>query len=404
MKEFLKLVALEEFYEFLKDLDPINREDSLPLIDTYFRVTSENIISQETIPAYRRSSVDGYAVKYQDVIGASYSSPVILKNKGEIEMGKDPSFSICSGETAYIPTGGAVPEGADAVVMVEYTEKNNEIIEIYKQVGFQENIVLEGEDFKIGQQIIAKGHRIKSRNIGAVVASGIRNAKVYALPKVKIFSTGNEIVEKKDNKYQIIDSNSYTVNSLLKRYSLPERMGILKDDFENIYNAIKKVYDNTDVIVLSGGSSMGIRDYTLDIFKKFGEAVYCVHGLRIKPGKPTIIYITKDKIFVGLPGHPVSSFMSSLFVLLPLIKKYSGDLDYIPKAQKYIESEVRIPSQEGRKDFYRVKLIGKKFKPIFAKSSSLSSLAYCDGIVEIDENSEGIYTGEKVPYYSLEDM
>jgi molybdopterin molybdotransferase len=404
MKEFLYLVSLEEFYTFLRDFKSIDETESLSLIEGYFRVTKEDVVAKENIPSYKRSSVDGYAINYEETIGASNASPVILKNIGEIEMGKDPSFSISEGETAYIPTGGALPNGTNSVVMIENTERSGDIVEIYKQVSNYENVILEGDDFKKGSIVIKKGERIKSKNIGAISACGVNKVNVYPLPKVSIFSTGNEIVEKKENKYQILDSNTYTVYSILKKYSVPKRMGILKDNYDDIYDAISEVYDDSDIIVLSGGSSMGVRDYTLEIFKKFGEPVYQIHGIRIKPGKPTIVYITKDKIFVGLPGHPVSSFMSTLFVLLPLVKKYSGEKDFITKPSKFVKSSIRIPSQEGRKDFYRVNLNGDEFAPIFAKSSSLSSLAYCDGIIEIDENREGIYSEETVPFYSLEDV
>jgi molybdopterin molybdotransferase len=404
MKDFLRLVSLEELYNFLRDFSPIRQCEDVEIEDCTFRVSTKDLNSPEDLPSYKRSSVDGYAVRYEDVVGASYSSPVILKNKGAIEMGKSPSFSIFTGETCYIPTGGALPDGANAVVMIENTENTDDIIEIYKQVTYEENTIIEGEDFKKNQILIQKGQRILSKDIGSLAALGINKINVYALPKVKIFSTGNEIVEKKDNKYQIRDSNSYAITSLLKKFSNVRRMGILKDNFNEIYKNIKKIYDETDVIVLSGGSSMGVRDYTLETFAKFGKPIYQIHGVRIKPGKPTIVYITKDKIFIGLPGHPVSSFISGIFVLLPIIKKYGGDKNFIQKPHKYVESKIRIPSQEGRKDYYRVKLDGEKFEPIFSKSSSLSSLLYGEGLIEIDENSEGVYEGEKIPYYSLEDL
>ncbi len=404
MKEFLNLVPLEEFYSFLKIYSPPMESEVVGLLDSNFRVCSKSIFATEAIPQYNRSSVDGYAVRFQNTLGASSSSPVILKNKGEIKMGENPSFSISDGEAIYVPTGGAIPNGADSVVMVENTELTNNVLEIYKQVNFQENLILEGEDFKKGAVLIEKGRRIYPKDVGALAAMGIKKVEVFKLPRISIFSTGNEIVEEKETKYQIRDSNSYVVASMTNKIANPKRLGILKDDYDEIYNSIKKIYDSSDVIVLSGGSSMGIRDYTLDIFKKFGKAIYKIHGVRIKPGKPTIVYITKDKIFVGLPGHPVSSFISSKFVLIPLLRKLSGEANFKPIAQKLVKSKIRIPSQEGRKDFYRVKLDKNGyFDPIFSKSSSLSSLLYCDGIVEIDENSEGIYEGEEVPYYSLEE-
>ncbi len=404
MKDFLRLVSLEEFYDFLYGFSPINECETVNIESCKGRVIKEDLFSPEDLPSYKRSSVDGYAVRYEDTVGASYSSPVILKNKGEIEMGKIPSFSISVGETCYVPTGGALPEGTNAVVMIENTEKNADMVEIYKQVTYEENIILEGEDFKKDQILLQSGQRIFSKDIGALAALGAKNLSVYSLPVVKIFSTGNEIVEKKTNKYQIRDSNSYTIASILERFSNVKRMGILKDNFDEIYDNIKEIYDESDIIVLSGGSSMGVRDYTLETFAKFGEPIYQIHGVRIKPGKPTIVYITKEKIFIGLPGHPVSSFISGVFVLLPLVKKYGGERNFTLKPQKYVKSNIRIPSQEGRKDFYRVKLNGEYFEPIFSKSSSLSSLLYGNGIIEIDENSEGIYEEETVPYYSLEDL
>lgn len=401
--KFFDTVTVEEgkkriyqnFKEYFLEEEYINIEDSKG------RIFSEDIVSLENIPEFRRSTVDGYALKSKTSQGASSTIPTILALKEEIKMGELAKYNINAGELSYVPTGGMVPEGSDSVVMIEYTEKlDDKTILIYKPVSIGENLIDIGEDVKKGTVVFEKGQNIDSYKIGVLASLGISKIKVYRKTKVTIISTGDEIIgiDEKISVGKIRDINSYVISSLVE-----ENDGIVVDNLiiGDDYNQLKKAVEiglkTSDIVILSGGSSVGTKDYTHDIINSFDDLGVFIHGVSIKPGKPTIVGKAKDKIIFGLPGHPVSAtIVFNIFVkyVMNLIKNSETR-----KKSTYCLMDKNFPSSPGKKTYQTVKVYEKNgdiyASPIFGKSGTMTLLSNADGYIEIDGEEEGVYEGER---------
>lgn len=390
------------FEEFLK-----NRHESVKIIQAGNRVLAEDIYSARNIPGFNRSTMDGYAVMAQDTFGASDGLPAYLNLVGEIRMSENPSLIIHPGETARIATGGMLPTGANAVVMLEYTEQvDGVMIEVNRSVAFWENVLKADEDLKKGELILTKGHVLRPQDIGVLAALGEEDLQVFQKPTVGVISTGDEVlpIHSQPNPGQIRDINTYALGAAIEQAGcIPEYIGIIPDD----EGALEKVFSESvrderiDILLISGGSSVGVRDYTLKILDKLTSPGTLVHGLALKPGKPTILALNQKKLIIGLPGHPVSAMMVFENVVKKLIYDYKGE-NQSPFQQKKINAllEHNLFSDPGREEYIRVRLEKRDNRiwaiPILGKSGTISSLVRADGYITIKLNQEGFYRGQKV--------
>jgi len=405
MRSFFKVKTAEDIFESLRDIKPLGTE-FVPITGTLNRVLASDIISDEDLPGFQRSTMDGYALAAKDSFGASENLPTPLNIVEEVKMGEIPRCALHRGECAQISTGGMLPEGADAVVMVEYTQKVEDgVVEISRPVSPLENVILPDDDVKRGQVVLHKGSLLRPQDLGILAGLGISMVDVFTQPKAAIISTGEEIVDisKKPEAGQMRDINSYTLGGLCIQLGVePIYCGIIRDRFEDIALFIEKGLSQADVVLLSGGSSVGVKDFTLDAFLSLDGVEVVAHGVSISPGKPTIIARKENKTLWGLPGHPVSAMIIFDIFLKYLFSKLVGLTNLTEYNSHAIEAELdrNIESATGREDYIRVKLSHVKGRwlatPILGKSGLISTMVEADGIVTIDMNTEGLYKGETV--------
>ncbi len=388
----LKVVSSEEATEIIKEKTSANilKIETVPLSKSLHRITSEPVFSGENIPAFNRSTVDGYAVKAADTFGSSESLPSILNLKGEILMGEEAELSIESGECIKISTGGMLPEGADSVVMVENTEISfgGECL-VMDAVSPFSNVNKIGDDIKIGEKAIEKGTLISSRHIGVLASIGKSEVSVFKKLRVAVISSGDEIVpvEKTPLLGQVRDINSHILASLIEENGCePILYGVASDDLESFLALLKKANSECDIVLISGGSSAGTKDMTIKAIETSGEVFF--HGIAIKPGKPTIFGLINSKPVFGLPGHPTAAYFTALRFVVPLIKRLYGSENEEKKAKAILSSN--ISSNHGREEIVPVKLKGNSAEPIFRKSGVVSVLSQADGYIVIDRNKEGV--------------
>ncbi len=399
LKNFRQSFDFSTFFE--------NREEQVGLINAYRRVLAESIVSTENIPGFNRATVDGFAVKASDTYGASDSLPAYLDLVGEIKMAERPSYLLQSGQAVKISTGGMLPEGADAVVMLEYTESlSSSMIEIGRSVSSWENVLREDEDIKKEEVVLKKGHHLRPQDVGLLAALGREKVKVFKKPIVAIISTGDEVIpiNNKPMPGQVRDINTFALGASVEQMDcIPYYSGIIKDDEKRLKLELQKCIENPeiDLVLISGGSSVGTRDFTLDVLNSLGPPGVLAHGLALKPGKPTIISLNKEKVFIGLPGHPVSALMVFDNVVREIITDLKGEAVHFGQ-RKTVEAllESNIFSEAGREEYVRVLLKQKNGHlwavPVLGKSGMISSLAKADGYVTIGLNQEGLYQGQKV--------
>ena len=373
--------------------------EEIPLPDTRGRVLYEDVISDEQIPGFDRSSVDGWAVKASDTFGCSDSLPALLNTVGEVEMGKAASMNVSDGECVYVPTGGQVPEGADSVVMVEYAEDyGGGAVGIMRPCAPGENIVFTGDDVAAGKRLYTAGRRIAAHDIGALSALGRAAVRVYQKPSVAIISTGDELVpfDHTPMSGQIRDVNSGMLAAAAEASGAEARVfGIVPDDEDKLVSALQEA-SSCDLILISGGSSAGERDMTLDVVNKLGDSF--IHGIAMKPGKPTIIGETFGKPVFGLPGHPVAAYFVFEIFIYPLICSMQG----VAPTQRTLEAELSsaIPSNHGRAEYIAVRLEetenGLSAIPIRGKSGLITLLSDAEGYVEVPRDREGFHEGARI--------
>lgn len=381
-------------------------EEEIPLHECLGRYLSQDINAQMNIPEFDRSVVDGYAILARDTFGVGEASPAMLRMIGEVEMGKAPVQVVKSGCAVYVPTGGMLPAGADAVVMIEYVERmDNENIAVYSSTAPNGNIMKKGDDFKLGQNIYKKGHRITTKDIGMLAAMGEAFVSVFVKPTVAIISTGDEVVSVMEEPApgQIRDVNAHALSSLVANMGAKVGLvALVKDSEEELKNTVREALYRNNIVLLSGGSSAGTKDYTAGIIDSLGSPGVITHGVAMKPGKPTIIGVIKNEnccchdrssLVVGLPGHPMAAIISFKTIVEYFIRKY-----YFAQEEEELTIPARVTESirggEGRETFTFVKLIkeGKEWcaEPIHAKSGSISQLRYADGYIRTDAMSEGV--------------
>ena len=368
----------------------------VPLASCIGRKMASDIVSGEFIPPFSRSTVDGFAVSASDTYGSSESIPAMLTLKGEILMGEKADTKINKGECIRISTGGMLPEGADSVVMLEYTQTDFDgLCLVFKAVGPFENVTKKGDDITPGKTVIQKGTILSSKHIGILASLGITGVECVKKPVVAVISTGDELIPitEKPTDGKIRNINSCMLSALLSENGCDVvDFGIIKDSKNLLEEALQKAAKQSDVVLISGGSSAGARDLTAEIINENGTL--CFHGISMKPGKPTIFGNCFGKPVFGLPGHPTAAYFVSVRVVLPLLKKLGAVI-----RQNRTETAVlscNLPSNHGREEIVCVKLESGKAIPVFGKSGIVSLLSESDGYVIIGRNCEGLKSGEAV--------
>ncbi len=404
MKAFFNVTDLDTVFSHVPGFSPVGTE-AVSLADATGRVLAEDIEASENLPGFSRSVMDGYAVRASSTFGSSEGSPAYLSLKGSVIMGRRPEFSLGPGEAARISTGGALPEGADSVVMIEHSEMvDDTTIEVYRSVAPGQHVIQAGEDVEAGRRILSRGGVLRAQEVGLLAAFGHSTVQVFKRPVVGILSTGDELVPLTQTPLygQIRDVNSFSLAGLVNRAGGSVICyGIVNDDMTSMQEICARAHGETDMLIISGGSSVGPRDYALDAIGRLPEAEVLVHGVPIRPGKPTILARAAGKPVWGLPGHVVSAMIVFEIVVRPFLEQLEG---LMPDRRRQWPIPARlvrnIASTQGRTDFVRVRLVRKDgeywAEPILGKSGLIHTLVQADGIVAIDENSEGLEKGARV--------
>jgi len=404
MKEFFKVKTIEEVLEYRTKFAPMETEE-VPLTDAMGRILAEDIHSDIDLPDFPRSIMDGFAVKGASTFGASEGNPAYLFIKGSVAMGESSNLSVGPGEAVRISTGGMLPAGTDSVVMVEHTGAiDDTTIEVYRSVAPGQNMVTVGEDIKRGEAILPAGQPIRPQETGLLAALGRQKVGVYKRPVVGIISTGDEIVPVSDvpGPGQIRDVNTYTLMSqVMELGAVAVPFGIVGDDYDALLAKSARALDRCDLVLVSGGSSVGVRDFTIDVISAMENSAVLFHGISISPGKPTILASVQNKQFWGLPGHVVSAMVVFSRIVKPFIEYISGMGD---DARKEIRVTARlsrnVASAQGRVDFVRIRLFQENganwAEPILGKSGLISTMVKADGLIEIGMNTEGLDEGTEV--------
>jgi molybdopterin molybdotransferase len=385
--------------------------DNYPLTKTLIKtenakgyVVSKDVFAVEDVPLFNRSTVDGYACNYEDIKLASESTPAILQISGEVEMGKEYVGELKNNQAIIVPTGGQIPCGANVSVMIEHTELLEDNVLIFKKASKYENIILKSADISIGQRIIKQRHIITARSIGALMSQNIKEIECYNKLSATILSSGDELVKDKDmlNIGEVRDINTYTIKESLKNHNIEiDKTIIIRDNLQQYKKEVLQAFETSDIIFASGASSVGEKDYTINVLEEIGADIL-VHGLNIKPGKPTIIAKYKNKLFVGLPGHPTSAYI----VLSMLLNTILESIYKTAHVEEYfIEGtlDTNVHNNSGRMFIQLVEYKDGLVYPIHYKSSMIHSLTVANGYIIVPDTSEGMYQGETVKIYKLGD-
>ncbi len=445
MTHFFKVKTLEQVMALVPEFAATGTE-SIHLYEAVSRVLAVDIYADHDLPGFRRSTMDGYAVHSASTFGASESNPAWLTVTGSIAMGETPRFSIQQGEAAKISTGGMLPEGADSVVMLEHTDPvDDATVEVYKSVAPLQNVIEKNEDFSKGRQVLRAGTLIRPQEAGLAAALGINDLTVHRIPRVGIISTGDEIVPADETPPlgKIRNINSHTLTGLvMEAGAMPIQYGIVRDNEKELFELCAQVVKATDMVLISGGSSVGVRDFTVDVLSSLESSELLVHGISISPGKPTILARSgiagagragaeaASKSVWGLPGHVVSAMVVFQVVVLPFLRRLKGLTNYAGSGIQIPARLTRnVSSAQGRTDFIRVRLIregdengdentaaiqcserseregasssvdiagGFLAVPVLGKSGLIRTMVMADGLLEIGENVEGMEKGDQV--------
>jgi len=403
VKGFFQLISSVEFLDLFDRFHPLDAE-TIPLADSAGRVLALDVTAPEKLPPFSRSTMDGFAVRARDTFGCSESEPALLTIVGEIAMGASGrDYSLRPGQTSRIWTGGELATKSDAVVMVEYSHLlDDETVEIFRPVAPGENVIRAGEDAEKGNQILARGRKLRPQDLGVLAGLGVTTVSVHRRPVVAIISTGDELVEptQQPGPGQIRDINSTTLAALVEEAGgVARRIGIINDDSTTMLAACREALAEADMLLLSGGSSVGKRDFTLKVLEQLDNSELLAHGVAIRPGKPTILACQGNKALFGLPGHVASAMVVFYLFVRPLLRRIAGmttDLGLLPI--QAVTGE-QIPSAIGREEYVRVQLVRENMDqppvalPIYGKSGLLTPLIKADGLLVIDRDSEGLDKG-----------
>lgn len=405
MPEFLNLKPpTEALNHLISNLSIQPKPETILAKQSLGRVLTAPILAKHPLPTFRRSTVDGFAVLAGDTYGASDSLPAYLPLIGEVPMGGAPDFVLEKGSCAVIHTGGMLPEGADAVIMIEHTQQaKQDEVELLRSVAVGENVLQVGEDVQTGDAVIPAGTVIRPAEIGGMMALGVREVEVAARPRVAIISSGDEVVppESEIGPGKVRDINSYTLKTLVEQAGGdPVLYGIAPDRRDAMERVIRQAHDECDMVVVTAGSSASARDLTAIVINDLGAPGVLVHGVNVRPGKPTILGVCDGKPVIGLPGNPVSALVIAGIFVVPVIRRFLG----VPAGgiQPIVDARltVNLSSQAGREDWVAVRLTEQDGRyaadPVFGKSNLIFTLARADGLIQIPADANGLSAGQTV--------
>ncbi len=395
MSLFLDVVPVSEAIEVVQGIARAPLCEYVALEYALYRALAKDVSADIDIPGFDRSTVDGYAVTAADTTGASEAIPAMLGCLGKVGMGSTDPGAISPGRCRYVPTGGALPRGADAVAMIEHAEVIGDDVLVHRSVAPGENVVFRGEDFRAGQVVLEGGRILSPRDIGVAAAVGAARLSVVTPPVIGIISTGNELVPAAETPGpgEVRDANSYLVGAFVaERGCRPVHFGIIRDERDALGSAVSSALDRCDAVLVSGGSSKDERDNTAAVIADLGEVL--VHGIAIAPGKPTIIGTAREKPVIGLPGHPASTFV----VLVAIVDYLLAAMRETTVSRRTLRARLtqNVPSTRGREDYIRVRVGDGEATPVFGKSGLLNTLVQSEGLVRIPASSEGLEVGEEV--------
>lgn len=397
MRPLRDTIALEEARALIDGASsPIARTEFAPLTDAHGRVVAENVTASFDVPPFSRAGMDGYAVRAEDTFGASRQEPRTLTCVDQVFTGQVPSRAVGRGDCSEIATGAPMPEGADAVVMVEETERDaSGDVRIFTPVYPRQNVGRRGADIQAGQAVLQQGDLLNASRVGVLAALGMTGARVYARPRVAILSTGNEIAEPGGPLApgQIYDINRFTLGAIVEEHggrAEPHLTAV--DTLEALSAAIDECLD-ADLLVFSGGSSVGERDLILDVIAQKGEILF--HGIAVKPGKPTVFGVVGGRPVFGMPGYPTSCLSNAYMLLVPVLRRIAH---LPPHSLRSITVPLgqRVVSTTGRHQFYTVRVADGVALPAFKASGDITSMALADGYIEIAAQTEIVEKGELV--------
>ena len=406
--DFFQVIQLEEAIERLQQKFPQGNlaTEQVPLLQAQQRYLGEDIIAAENVPDFNRSTVDGYAVRAADTFGAGEALPSLLQAAGQVRMGQPADMALQRGQAVAVPTGGMLPDGADSVVMVEYSEQfDADTIAVYKPVSPGENMVGRGDDLRQGQKILSRGTWLTAKHIAMLAACGVHTVAVYRPVRFAILSTGDEIIDIDQSQQLglIRDINSYGLAGLISQWGgQVTYRTIIKDDYDALKQAMEGGLQQADILLTSGGSSVGERDYTYRLMQELcGDDVF-IKGIAIKPGKPTIVGNAQRKPVIGLPGHPAAA-MTIFQVLLGALLRHWGL--QIPETRIPARLSTNLPSAPGKTTFQMVQLQqdvhGFVAIPVFGKSGMIHLLGHSDGYIVLEAHQEGLEQNQPVMVHML---
>lgn len=408
MKEFFKLMDLPAVLA-LRDRFTATAGEAVPLDQALERVLAEPVTAGHDIPGFARSTMDGFAVAAASTFGASEGNPAYLNITGNVAMGAETDLTVGPGAAVRIATGGMLPAGADAVVMVEHTDQLDETtIEVYKSVAPGQNMVARGEDVAAGSEVLAAGTRLRPQELGLLAALGQDSVMVHHRPRVGIISTGDEVVDIRTEPRigQIRDMNAYSLAGQARRCgALTRSYGIVADDAAMLKQSCAAALDENDMVLLSGGSSVGVRDFTIDILNALPDTEVLVHGISISPGKPTILARSGAKAVWGLPGHVTSAMVVFAAVVKPFLEHVGGLRSGRTPARCLARLTRNVASAQGREEYLRVRLTGRDgdlvAEPLLGKSGLIRTMIQADGLVAVPKDTEGLEAGAVVEVLPL---
>lgn len=404
MAEFFKVIAPARAWELLEPHLRVLETEAIAVNRALGRILAQEIRAPLSLPTFARSTMDGYAVRAADTFGASEGLPAYLEVIGEVPMGKPAGMAVGKGQAALVHTGGMVPPGADAVIMVEYVQRvDARTIEVLRPAAPGENTLRVGDDIRMGEAVFPRGHLLRPPDLGALAALGIVQPIVYRRPRVAIISTGDEIVspDREPSPGQIRDINTYTLSALVERCGAePVAMGIISDELLRLRESAERALAAADGLVISAGSSVSTRDMTAEAIGSLGKPGILVHGIAVRPGKPTIVAAIEGKPVFGLPGNPVSAIVVFDLLVRPAIYRIAGCTRPPEPRRAIARLSHNIASTTGREDWVPVRLETRSGElwadPVFGESNLISTLIRADGLARVPLDKHGLAAGEAV--------
>jgi len=396
MRPLKALISLDEAMRLAMDLvRPIERKEPVPILGALRRVCAEDVRSTIDVPLADRAAMDGYAVRARDTVSPDNSKPVVLRRIETLFADRVPQKRLTTGRCTEVATGSTLPDGADAVVKVEDTDHEGDLVTIRAPVHSGQNVSRRGEDIERGSVVVRQGEILTPARLGALAAIGLARAHVYVKPRVSILTTGDEVVPpgKPIRAGQVYDINSNTMASIVRENGgEPILLGRTRDRLEPLRAALRKAIVN-DLVVFSGGSSVGEKDMTVDVLRSMGDVLF--HGIAVKPGKPTVLARVQGKAVLGMPGNPTSCLSNGYVILAPMLRRMARQPPANPRIVEVPLAE-RLVTPTGRVKFHTVRIVDGQAVPAFKESSAITSMAHADGYIEIPADVARIEKGEMV--------